>query len=98
MGTQARHVVELVQYMREAGVLMVEPREDAVSEWCKLANASSNGKVWLNCDNWYLKTTKDDRKQGREASLNLWMETFQEYQAYFRDGKGGARNDLLIFS
>jgi len=95
---QAKYITALVKYMRGRGVSKAEPKEHAVAEWSQLCNTSSDGKVWLQCGNWYMKTTKDDQRQGREVSSNMWFETYQAYLSFFRDGKGGSYEDLLAFS
>ncbi|MGK0397130.1 MAG: hypothetical protein ACJAYE_003159, partial [Candidatus Azotimanducaceae bacterium] len=30
----------------------VEPSKEAVEAWTELCEASSDGKVWLRCNNW----------------------------------------------
>ena len=34
---------------------------------------SSDGKVWLRCNNWYMKTTKTDAAANRERSVGMYM-------------------------
>ena len=94
---QGKRIVDLVLRTRKNGINYVEPTETAVEQWVKLCNASSQGKVWLGCNNWYMKTTKDDEEKGRERGANMWMETYQDYLAHFKDGKGGTMDELLQF-
>ena len=54
-------------------------------------------KIWLRCNNWYLKTTKTDAAEGRERSEGMWMDTYEEYLQHLIGGKGGARDELLEY-
>lgn len=95
---QAKYITALVVKMRDAGYAQVEPSKKAVEAWTELCSNSAEGKVWLHCNNWYLKTTKTDAAAGRERSTGMWMETYDEYLRHVMGGKGGALEDLLGFS
>jgi hypothetical protein len=95
---QAKYIAELVVGMRENGYSCVEPRKDAVMEWTNLCNSSSEGKVWLRCNNWYMKTTKTDIAKDREKGAGMWMDTYEEYLSHVLDGKAGTQHELLEFS
>jgi len=69
-----------------------------VEDWTALCNATSEGKVWLRCNNWYLKTTKTDAARGRERSAGMWMDSYTEYLQYLLGGKGGTQEELLEFA
>jgi cation diffusion facilitator CzcD-associated flavoprotein CzcO len=94
---QAQHIAELIASMRQAEQLTVEPTKEAVQAWTQLCNASPEGKVWLKCNNWYMKTTKTDVAAGRERSAGMWMGSYIEYLEYMVGGKGGSPQDLLRF-
>lgn len=51
---QAKHIAKLVVEMRKRGLTTVEPNRSAVAEWTARCDASSAGKVWLRCNNWYV--------------------------------------------
>lgn len=95
---QAKYIAELIKKMRSAGHGQVEPAKAAVEEWTDLCNSSADGKVWLRCNNWYLKTTKTDQAAGRERSAGMWMESYPEYLQHVLGGKGGSQDELLEFS
>jgi cation diffusion facilitator CzcD-associated flavoprotein CzcO len=94
---QARHIANLLKDMRAAGHTHVEPSKAAVEQWADLCESTAEGKVWLRCNNWYLKTTKTDAAAGRERSTGMWMESYAEYLQYLLGGKGGTREELLEF-
>ena len=95
---QAKYIAELIIGMHENGYSCVEPRKDAVMEWTNLCNSSSEGKVWLRCNNWYMKTTKTDAAKDREKGAGMWMDTYEEYLSHVLDGKAGTQRELLEFS
>ena len=65
--------------MKKDGKGSVEPSQKSVEEWTEKCNVSSNGKIWLQCNNWYMKGTKDDEIAGREKSKAMWMESYESY-------------------
>ena len=75
--------------MKIEGNSIVEPSESAVKEWTDRCNDSSEGKIWLQCNNWYMKGTKDDEKAGRKKSKAMWMESYESYLEYLIGEKGG---------
>jgi cation diffusion facilitator CzcD-associated flavoprotein CzcO len=95
---QSRYIADLVKKMQDAGLTEVEPKKQAVEDWTALCNATSEGKVWLRCNNWYLKTTKTDAAKGRERSAGMWMDSYTEYLQYLLGGKGGTQEELLDFA
>jgi len=95
---QSKYITDLVTRMRDAGHTQVEPKREAVEHWTDLCSNSAQGKVWLRCNNWYLKTTKTDAAAGRERSTGMWMETYDEYLHHVLGGKGGAQDELLQYS
>lgn len=95
---QSKYISELVARMRDDGLQEVEPSRQAVADWTALCNSTAEGKVWLRCNNWYLKTTKSDTAAGRERSSGMWMESYNEYLQYVLGGKGGTPEELLEFS
>ena len=94
---QAKYLARLLCDMRERGASSVEATEAAADAWTELCNASSEGKVWLRCNNWYMKTTKTDAAAGRERSAGMWMGPYVEYLRHVIGEEGGARDDLLAF-
>ena len=64
---QGKYIAELVAGMKAQAKQEVEPTEEAVAAWTALCNASADGKVWLRCNNWYMKTTKTDVEAGPGA-------------------------------
>ena len=92
---QGKYIAELVADMKKNGNLSVEPTQKSVEEWTEKCNVSSNGKIWLQCNNWYMKGTKDDEKAGREKSKAMWMESYESYLEHLIGEKGGTRNELL---
>ena len=74
---QAKRISEYVMRMRgPQGRRLVEPTEAAVRQWTALCESSSKGKVWTTCNNWYMKSTKDDEEAGREKAATMWFETY----------------------
>ena len=70
---QAKYIAELVSRMAADGQTEVEPTAEAVAAWTEKCNESSDGKVWLRCNNWYMKTTKTDAAANRERSVGMYM-------------------------
>jgi cation diffusion facilitator CzcD-associated flavoprotein CzcO len=95
---QSKYITELVVKMRDSGHLQVEPSKQAVENWTDLCTSTAEGKVWLRCNNWYLKTTKSDTAAGRERSSGMWMESYNDYLQYVLGGKGGTQDELLEYS
>ena len=94
---QGKYIAKLVSDMKRQGNNYVEPSQKSVDEWTEKCNISSNGKIWLQCNNWYMKGTKDDEKAGRQKSKAMWMESYESYLQHLIGEKGGSRNDLLEF-
>ena len=95
---QASYIANLLRSMQAAGQTHVEPSKAAVEQWTDLCASSAEGKVWLRCNNWYLKTTKTDTDAGRERSTGMWMESYTDYLQHLLGGKGGTQEELLEFS
>ena len=95
---QGKYIANLVSQMKIEGNSIVEPSESAVKEWTDRCNDSSEGKIWLQCNNWYMKGTKDDEKAGRKKSKAMWMESYESYLEYLIGEKGGSKKELLEFS
>ena len=95
---QAQYIASLITKMSDNGYRIVEPSKKAVEDWTKLCDSTSQDKVWLRCNNWYMKTTKTDVEKRRERSAGMWMETYEEYLNYLFEGKGGTQQDLLQYS
>ena len=95
---QSKYIAELVTKMQAAGHTQVEPSIDAVNAWTQLCNSTSKGKVWLRCNNWYMKTTKTDTNAGREASAGMWMASYADYLQHVLGERGGSQDQLLQFS
>ena len=94
---QAKYIADLVSKVRTRGHREVEPTPDAVSQWTALCDATAEGKVWLNCNNWYLKMTKTDVAAGRERSQGMWMDTYEHYLQNLLGAKNGSQAELLVF-
>jgi len=92
---QAKYLATLLSDLRSQQKHTVEPLPNAVEDWTNLCEASSEGKVWLRCHNWYMKTTKSDTAAGRERSNGMWMDTYLEYVAYLHGEKGPGRAGLV---
>ena len=84
--------------MRDAGHLEVEPTPAAIQDWTERCKNSADGKVWLRCNNWYMKATKTDEKAGRERSQGMWMESYEDYLKHLLGAEGGGTEELLNFS
>ena len=95
---QSKYISELVMRMKGSGKTTVEPFEEAVEKWTDLCNTTSEGKVWLRCNNWYMKTTKTDAAAGRERSAGMWMASYAEYLRHILGQQGGTQEELLEFS
>lgn len=95
---QAKYIRDLVVKMRDAGNIRVEPSSQAVEAWTEKCTESAEGKVWLRCNNWYLKTTKTDTAAGRERSAGMWMNTYDEYLQHVLGGRGGTQAELLRYA
>lgn len=95
---QAKYIRDLLVKMRDSGYSRVEPSRQAVEAWTAKCTQSVEGKVWLRCNNWYLKTTKTDASAGRERSTGMWMETYEEYLHHVLGGRGGAQDELLRYA
>jgi cation diffusion facilitator CzcD-associated flavoprotein CzcO len=94
---QGKYIANLVARMRKQGENEVEPTAAAVADWTQRCNASADGKVWLRCNNWYMKSTKSDVKAGRERSQGMWMDTYETYLQHVLGGAGGSQETLLRF-
>jgi cation diffusion facilitator CzcD-associated flavoprotein CzcO len=95
---QSRYIADLVAGMKQSGSVTVEPGHEAVESWTNLCDSTSEGKVWLRCNNWYMKTTKTDAAAGRERSSGMWMASYPEYLRHLLGHTGGAPEQLLRFS
>ena len=95
---QSQYIADLVVKMRDGGHHEVEPTRDAVEQWTALCTSTAEGKVWLRCNNWYLKTTKTDAAAGRERSSGMWMSTHNDYLHHVLGGRGGKQEELLRYS
>ena len=95
---QGKYIAKLVSSMQRENVKEVEPTKKAVEDWTSRCDKSSEGKIWLQCNNWYMKGTKDDISAGREKSKAMWMESYESYLQFLLGEKGGSQKDLLEFS
>ena len=99
---QARYVAKLVMDMRSSGQQEVEPTAEAEEAWTKRTVSTSEGKVWLRCNNWYMKTAQQDgkdKKEGEdEAYFGMWMEKYSTYLDEAIGAEGGGGRALLRFS
>ena len=95
---QGKYIAKLVSSMKLNNKDEVEPLEEAVKNWTDKCNVSSNGKIWLQCNNWYMKGTKDDQSAGRSRSKAMWMESHESYLNHLLGGADGYQDDLLKFS
>ncbi len=95
---QSKYISKLVSEMRANAQHEVEPTHEAVENWTALCNDSADGKVWLKCNNWYLKTTKTDIEKGRERSSGMWMSSYADYLKHVLGGEGGTQKELLNFN
>jgi len=95
---QGKYISKLIASMKKNEKAEVEPTLEAVKDWTNRCNESSNGKIWLQCNNWYMKGTKDDVNAGREKSKAMWMESYESYLQFLLGEKGGSQKELLEFS
>ena len=95
---QSKYISHLVRRMKDEQRIEVEPTRDAVERWTSLCEQSSGGKVWLRCNNWYMKTTKSDAAAGRERSTGMWMASYADYLKHLLGHQGGTQDELLNFS
>lgn len=95
---QSKYLTGLVTRMKAEGKTEVEPTPDAVARWTDLCESTAEGKVWLRCNNWYLKTTKTDAAAGRERSTGMWMSSYPDYLRHLLGHQGGSPDELLAFS
>ena len=95
---QGKYIAKLVSSMKLNNKDEVEPLEEAVKNWTDKCNISSNGKIWLQCNNWYMKGTKDDQSAGRSRSKAMWMESHESYLNHLLGGADGHQDELLKFS
>lgn len=95
---QSKYISALVARMTADGTTTVEPTQDAVERWTSLCEASSEGKVWLRCNNWYMKSTKSDAAAGRELSAGMWMASYADYLKHVLGNEGGKPEELLNFA
>ena len=95
---QSRYIAKLVAQMKADQKLEVEPTVNAVEAWTDRCEASSEGKVWLRCNNWYTKSTKSDEQAGRSRSSGMWMENYESYLQHLLGEEGGAPETLLNYS
>ncbi|MEC7077340.1 MAG: NAD(P)/FAD-dependent oxidoreductase [Pseudomonadota bacterium] len=95
---QAKYIAGLVSSMHSQGHSEVEPTQAAINDWTERCKVSSDGKVWLRCNNWYMKSTKTDQQAGRERSQGMWMESYEDYLKHLLGAEGGGAERLLTFS
>ena len=95
---QSKYIASIVSEMKKDGYCEVEPKQEAVARWSNKCNETAEGKVWLQCNNWYTKSTKTDEKAGRQRSRLMWMESYETYLRHLIGGEEGARNEHLRFS
>jgi cation diffusion facilitator CzcD-associated flavoprotein CzcO len=94
---QGKYIANLVSRMAREGKNTVEPTPEAVQGWTERCNATADGKVWLRCNNWYMKSTKSDVAAGRERSQGMWMDTYESYLQHLLGAAGGEPDSLLRF-
>lgn len=94
---QSKYIANLVAKMKGNSQLEVEPSVEAVDSWTDLCETSSQGKVWLRCNNWYMKTTKSDAAAGRERSSGMWMASYVDYLEHMLGEKSGSQDELLRY-
>ena len=95
---QGKYIAKLVSSMKLDSKDEVEPLAEAVKNWTDKCNVSSDGKIWLQCNNWYMKGTKDDQSAGRSRSKAMWMESHESYLNHLLGGADGHQDELLKFS
>ena len=59
------------------------------------ARAHVAGKVWNTCNNWYMKTTHDDKGAGREKASTMWFETYGLCKCAAKDQPTCHRRSIL---
>jgi cation diffusion facilitator CzcD-associated flavoprotein CzcO len=94
---QAKYISNLVVKMKKSNHIQVEPTRHGVKNWTGMCESSSKGKVWLKCNNWYMKTTKTDAAAGRERSTGMWMGSYIDYLKHLLGEEGGSQDELLNF-
>jgi len=92
---QAKYIADLVGRMKQKHQLEVEPTTEAVKNWTDLCETTSEGKVWLKCNNWYMKSTKSDTAAGRQRSSAMWMASYPDYLRQLLGHEGGTQEELL---
>ena len=95
---QAKYIARLVAQMKREHKLEVEPTPEAVESWTDLCETTSEGKVWLKCNNWYMKATKSDAAAGRQRSSGMWMASYPDYLRHIIGHEGGTPDQLLKFT
>ena len=65
---QAKYIAGLVSSMHSQG--HSESNYPSNNDWTERCKVSSDGKVWLRCNNWYMKA-KTDQQAGRERSQGM---------------------------
>ena len=95
---QGKYIAQLISSMHKNKQEEVQPSLEAVNDWTDRCNASSSGKIWLQCNNWYMKGTKDDVNAGREKSKVMWMDSHESYLKFLLGEEGGTQEELLQFS
>ena len=94
---QSKYISSLVVKMKNSGDLQVEPTRHGVKNWTEMCESSSEGKVWLKCNNWYMKSTKTDAAADRELSCGMWMGSYIDYLKHLLGEEGGTQDELLNF-
>ena len=94
---QAKYVANLVSQITQSNHTEVEPTTEAVEKWTDICDKSADGKVWLKCNNWYLKTTKSATAAGRERSAGMYMHSYVDYLKQILGHEGGTPDELLSF-
>ena len=95
---QSIYVRDLLLHMKRTGDQRAEPTNEAVEAWSAKCTSAAEGKVWLRCNNWYMKSTKTDVAAGRERSVNMWLGPYEEYLQHLLGGRGGEQHELLLLS
>lgn len=94
---QGRYIADLIVRMQEQHQRTVEPTAKAVEAWTSLCESTAEGKVWLRCNNWYMKSTKTDAAAGRQRSSGMWMASYPDYLRHVLGHEGGTQEELLHF-
>ena len=95
---QSIYIRDLLIRMKRMEHRRTEPKSEAVEAWTDKCVRAAEGKVWLRCNNWYMKSTKTDVAAGRESSVNMWLGPYEEYLQHLLGGRGGEQHELLQFS